>query len=189
MNKNEKPSIILPLLLGVAGVAAMATAISLVKPVARDQAMDKNTVDPASLTKTKPEVLTQPLSPIVDASVNELQSSGALQPDAGAVMLILLQDGPWTIVLSSGFKTDTDGDEAVDAIASSLMADSGAEVNIVGVNNPKKSSKLARLGAKRIRDRVLKLAEINPGRVTVSFDQRSDVEGLIVEAEIKKGGR
>ena len=167
----------------------MATAISLVKPVARDQAMGRNAVESASLTKPQQAALTQPLSTVVDASVNESPSSGVPQPDAGDVMSILLQDGPWTIVLSSGFKTDAVGDEAVDAIASSLMADSGAEVNIVGVNNPKKSSKLAKIGAKRIRDRVLKLAEINPGRITVSFDQRSDVEGLIIEAKIKKGGR
>ncbi len=196
----EKPPLALSLLLLVAGVAALATAVLLVwsrfdlrEPVAPaaiaslPAATAGQAAGPEPVTETDPPVAV-PANEVPPGPPHDGRAGPGPAPtiaDAGPAAA----GGPWRLSLDPrNYAPDETGEAAIAEIAALLAANPSARVRLLGVNNNRMSEKRALQAARTVRNRLV-AAGVERRHCEVEADQEAGFEGLEVRIEIEGGSR
>ena len=203
-NIKHGPPLVVSLLLALAGIAGLVTAIVLVPSMVRQFATAQN-ADPApvvhetkkSLDPISETIATVDIEQKVEEKVEQKVEEEVEQKVEEEVEQ-KVEDGAsaaafttqWTIELDPGnYEILEGGETAVDAIVHFLTTNETARVKLTGVNHPNKSSKRSKQAARIIKDEITKDVGIANHRVSIAVTQEPEVEGLLVRAEIQGRGR
>jgi len=197
MRTEPGSTLLLPLVLAGVGIAALATAIILVPPMARKYAEGRQSPRPAAAAALAPPAEPPrtaapeaaiapapappaPAAPAAPADTAGTLPSGATVPELAA----------WSIEIDPGdYALLGDADAVIDQIVAVLARDSKAVVSLTGMNNPNKSTKRAKRAAEVVKERIVADVGITARQVQTGCAQDPAVDGLIVRAEIVGGGR
>jgi hypothetical protein len=187
MNTQKGTTVLLPVLLAGAGIAALALAIVLVPSMARRYAEGRPCPESAPVAAKPVALLPKP------APAPEVAPAPARAPapaPAPAPVGDAKPVGAWSIELDPGsYALLGDGDAVIDAIVAVLARNPGAVVSLTGVNSPNKSSKRAKRAAEVVKERIVADVGVVARQVETTSTQDPAVDGLVVRAEIVGGGR
>jgi len=199
---SKKPSLALPLIFAFTGIAAMATSIILVPKLAQNLPQTKTEVPcpqagsmplqapPCPQTTACPACecpagATAPTENSVKNNPNEIQPASGEK----ASNPVISETGPWKFTLDSKtYKVDDNGKAAIKSIANLLANDSNIKIQLVGINNPKKSRKKAKFAASTIKDKIVKIEKSTRRQIKTKGEQKPDATDLTVTATIVDGG-
>ena len=197
---------IVSLLLALAGITGLATAIVLVPSMVRQFAAAQN-ADPSPVvheTLKIPDSIPDTATAIdvvqaeeVEEEVEQKVEEEVEQKVEEEVEQKVEETAPpaasetqWTIELDPGnYEILKGGEATVDAIVHFLTTNERARVKLTGVNHPNKSTKRSKQAARIIRDEIIRDVGVSKHRVSIAVTQEPEVAGLLVRAEIMKGGR
>ncbi len=185
---------VVSLLLALAGMGGLATAIVLVPSMVRQFATARNT-DPSPVihkTRKSPDSSPKPV-----ATVNAVQTEEVEEKVEEKIEEKVEEKNPvaasvtqWIIELDPGnYEIINGGEATVDAIVHFLTTNEDARVKLTGVNHPNKSTKRSKQAARIIREEIIRDVGIAKHRVSIAETQEPEVTGLLVRAEIMRGRR
>lgn len=97
--------------------------------------------------------------------------------------------GPWQIIFRDKFEINPASKPSLDFIVEKIKNDPTLQLEIVGINNIMKSSKLAQMGANKISGIIAKEAKVNPARFNITILQQPDLENVIVKISVLGGAQ
>ncbi|MBN2342191.1 MAG: hypothetical protein JXX29_19920 [Deltaproteobacteria bacterium] len=97
--------------------------------------------------------------------------------------------GPWVLTLQDKFDPDDASAAQLKKIIELIKSDPNLRLGIVGMNNMKKSSKLAQMGANRIANIIVKEAAVVEERLDINFEQQTDMNGIAVKVSVLGGAQ
>jgi hypothetical protein len=177
----QQPSVILPVLLAVIGVAALATAVMLVPLIVRTSLAQIQPATPLAAREPPvgdaPQQIPEPSPPQPAPAGTDQKQTAA---DAGAPV----ESVAWTLTLDpKSYALDDASSAALDAIVRHLYAHPKNKVALTGVNNPMRSSKRAKQAARRVKETLVE-SGVERYRITANGVQEEGAKGLVVRAEI-----
>ena len=197
---------VVSLLLALAGMGGLATAIVLVPSMVRQFAAARNT-DPSPVvhkTQKSPDSSPVPVATVVVAQTEEVEEKieqkveeeveqkveEEAEQKAEEETSAAASATQWTIELDPGnYEIMEGGEAAVDAIVHFLTTNEDARVKLTGVNHPNKSTKRSRQAARIIKNEIIRDVGVAKHRVSIAGAQEPEVTGLLVRAEILRGRR
>ncbi len=197
---------VVSLLLALAGVGGLATAIVLVPSMVRQFAAARN-ADPSPVvyeTRKSPDSIPETVATVnvvpakkVEEEVKQKIEEEVEQKVEEEVEKEVEEGAPaaasstqWTIELDPGnYEIMGGGEAAVDAIVHFLTTNENTRVKLTGVNHPNKSTKRSKQAARIIKDEIIRDVGVAKHRVSIAETQDPEVTGLLVRAEILGGGR
>lgn len=174
---EQRTPVIMPVLLAVIGVAALATAVMLVPVIIRQSV--------AQISATTPQPVSAPPAPADRAATAPTAPDAGVELplDAGPVEVAIRQ-GPWELALSpKSYALDARGQATLSEIVACMGSHPKAKLSLVGVNNPMRSSKRAKEAARRIKESLIE-AGVERYRISVAGAQEDGAKGLVVRAAV-----
>ena len=202
------------LLLALAGMGGLATAIVLVPSMVQQfaAARDTNpspvvhealkspdsspkpvvTVDAVQTEEVKEKVeeeveekVEEKVEEEVEEKVEEKVEEEVEEKNSAAASVT-----QWTIELDpKNYEILKGGEATVDAIVHFLTTNENARVKLTGVNHPNKSTKRSKQAARIIKEEIIRDVGVARHRVSIAETQEPEVTGLLVRAEIMRGRR
>ncbi len=201
---------VVSLLLALAGITGLVTAIVLVPSMVRQFAAARNaeaspvvhetakspdpipdtiaTVDVVQAVEVEQKVEAE-AEQKVEAEV-EQKVEAEVEQKVEAAAPAADSETQWTIELDPGnYEILEGGEKTVDAIVHFLTTNESAKVKLTGVNHINKSSKRSKQAARIIKEEIIRDVGVARHRVSIAGTQEQEVTGLLVRAEIMGGGR
>lgn len=201
---------VVSLLLALAGITGLVTAIVLVPSMVRQFAAARNaeaspvvhetakspdpipdtiaTVDVVQAVEVEQKVEAE-AEQKVEAEV-EQKVEAEVEQKVEAAAPAADSETQWTIELDPGnYEILEGGEKSVDAIVHFLTTNESARVKLTGVNHISKSSKRSKQAARIIKEEIIRDVGVARHRVSIAGTQEQEVTGLLVRAEIMGGGR
>ena len=201
---------VVSLLLALAGITGLVTAIVLVPSMVRQFAAARNaeaspvvhetakSPDPipdtvATVDVVQAEEVEQKVEAEAEQKVEaevEQKVEAEVEQKVEAAAPATDSETQWTIELDPGnYEILEGGETTVDAIVHFLTTNESAKVKLTGVNHINKSSKRSKQAARIIKEEIIRDVGVARHRVSIAGTQEQEVTGLLVRAEIMGGGR
>lgn len=183
----QRTPVILPVLLAVIGVASLATAVMLVPVIIRQSVAQFSATTPQPISTSTAAAGGLPIPATGAGQVTSApvaSDASGPQPQDASPAETASQRGPWALVLDSkSYALDQESEAVLSQIVAFMGSRPKANVALVGVNNPMRSSKRAKEAARRIKESLIE-AGVERYRISVAGAQEEGAKGLVVRAEV-----
>jgi len=210
--------LVVSLLLALAGITGLVTAIVLVPSMVRQFAAARNaeaspvvhetakspdpipdtvaTVDVVQAVEVEQKVEAEAEQKVEEEAEQKVEAEAEQKVEAEVEQKVeeaapaTDSETQWTIELDPGnYEILEGGETTVDAIVHFLTTNESAKVKLTGVNHINKSSKRSKQAARIIKEEIIRDVGVARHRVSIAGTQEQEVTGLLVRAEIMGGGR